>query len=260
MVYISYETPIRTALRLHSVMRASTLAIYEDAYAFHECPLTDYPSALNPTALAHVRDDHRWSQLEPATAGDTEAFFVWRFHFPEGADNSGFVGWLASHLKSKFGAGVFVICGQNSDAGGIYDYWGAPLPLASDVITELSELTGKAEPGQDNIPDLNGVLMQVVQNSPSSVINRDTVFLFEQRGDIVRAQYEGGHIVSGTLDGILQGDVLEFCFSQIETPSNLATGTSKCCLRRKNGHLELVEDFTWSDEDRPSGQNIFRQI
>jgi hypothetical protein len=28
----------------------------------------------------------------------------------------------ASHLKNKFGTGVFVICGQDSGHGGIYDY------------------------------------------------------------------------------------------------------------------------------------------
>lgn len=70
-----------------------------------------------------------------------ELFAVWRFHFPAGADNSGFVGWLASHLKTLFGTGVFVVCGQNSADGGIFDYWGCPWALRDQVFAELDRLT-----------------------------------------------------------------------------------------------------------------------
>lgn len=59
---------------------------------------------------------------------------------PPNADNSGFVGWLATHLKTQLGTGVFVVCGSNHERGGIYDYWGCPADLldqATQVIDEL---------------------------------------------------------------------------------------------------------------------------
>lgn len=62
------------------------------------------------------------------------------FHFPSELDNSGFVGWLAGLLKRELGTGVFVVCGQNSRRGGIYDYWGCPAQLrggAAHVIQQL---------------------------------------------------------------------------------------------------------------------------
>jgi hypothetical protein len=31
-------------------------------------------------------------------------------------DNSGFVGWLASHLKAAIGTGVLVVCGKTLNA------------------------------------------------------------------------------------------------------------------------------------------------
>jgi len=68
---------------------------------------------------------------------------VWRFHFPAGLDNSGFVGWLASHLKRQFGTGVVVICGQNSARGGIFDYWACPFAIADPVLAEIRALTGR---------------------------------------------------------------------------------------------------------------------
>lgn len=67
------------------------------------------------------------------TFGFVEPFGLFRFHFPPGVDNSGFVGWLATRLKRELGTGVFVVCGQNSKRGGIFDYWGYPATLRDDV-------------------------------------------------------------------------------------------------------------------------------
>jgi hypothetical protein len=51
-----------------------------------------------------------------------------------------FVGWLANHLKDKFGTGVFVTCGQNSSRNGIFDYWGCPINLKEQIIQEIKKL------------------------------------------------------------------------------------------------------------------------
>lgn len=90
----------------------------------HEADIKDYTkSAIRILLLTAVR-----------TGG------VFRFHFPEHVDNSGFVGWLAMRLKRDFGTGVFVTCGQNRDEGGIFDYWGVPASLASGVFAEIQAL------------------------------------------------------------------------------------------------------------------------
>jgi len=65
---------------------------------------------------------------------------IFGFHFTPGLDNSGFVGWLAAHLKARLGTGVLVVCGQNSQRGGIFDYWGAPLSVSAKVIAEIRRL------------------------------------------------------------------------------------------------------------------------
>jgi hypothetical protein len=143
MVNISQETPAQTNARLERVIKESRLTVYEGAYAFEEFPRADFVSRVNPQALALVRDDHVWSQLVPSTNA-AEPFGLWRFHFPANADNSGFVGWLATRLKQRFGTGVFVVCGQNSSDGGIFDYWGCPWSLRDDVIAEIRALVSKA--------------------------------------------------------------------------------------------------------------------
>jgi hypothetical protein len=147
-MYISQETPDQTAIRLRKVISEAELVVCESPYAFVETDAANFPHHLLPGALAFVRDDEVWSALVPSSAPEHEKFIVFSFHFTPGLDNSGFVGWLASHLKQKLGTGVMVICGQNSQRGGIFDYWGAPLDVAEKVIAELRNLrTRDAEPG-----------------------------------------------------------------------------------------------------------------
>ena len=72
-------------------------------------------------------------------------FKIFSFHFKDCADNSGFVGWLASHLKTELGTGVFVTCGQNIKRGGIYDYWGCPIEISEDVVSEIKKLISQGK-------------------------------------------------------------------------------------------------------------------
>jgi Family of unknown function (DUF6196) len=139
MVDVSHETPEQTNVRLEQVIKKSKLKIYTEAYAFEEFPITEFSVRVRPDALALVRDDAVWSQLIQDNSA-TEPFAIWRFHFPLGADNSGFVGWLATRLKQRFGTGVFVVCGQNSQDGGIFDYWGCPWHLRKEVQDEILNL------------------------------------------------------------------------------------------------------------------------
>lgn len=140
MVDISHETVEQTEHRLRRVITEARLHIYRDTYTFVEFPLDQFPEAIRADALALVRDDTVWSQLVPSHDSQNEQFGIFRFHFPAGADNSGFVGWLATRLKNRFGTGVFVTCGQNHADGGIFDYWGVPEALAEEVFEEIKQL------------------------------------------------------------------------------------------------------------------------
>jgi hypothetical protein len=139
MVSISQESPEQTEQRLRQVLAAANLVAFSGEWSFFEAPLTE-PPTLNPDVLAVVRDEDRWSWLAPADATSGERFALFSFHFPSGMDNSGFVGWLATQFKHRLGTGVFVICGQNSDRGGIYDYWGCPVQLRTQAAQLLHDL------------------------------------------------------------------------------------------------------------------------
>lgn len=260
MVSISNETAAQTDRRLRRVITQTNLVVYDGNYAFHEYPIADFRDFSDASALAIVRDDSVWSQLERANEKDEEVFVLWRFHFPEGVDNSGFVGWLASHLKAKFGTGVFVVCGQNSRQGGIFDYWGAPASIGEPIIREVQNLVGGVAEDASSDALLDGVVMRVVETSESSVIDTDTVFQFEQTDDTIHARYSGGAIIAGTLIGKLVGDQIRFAFSQLEAGEVFSTGQSQCTVSRAGDKIEIIENFEWSETSRPPGVNKMRQV
>jgi hypothetical protein len=139
-MYVSQETPEQTDKRLLKVLAMAQFEVYPQIYAYVEVPVQSFPSHLVSTALALVKDAQVWSALVPSLDEQAERFIVFSFHFVEGQDNSGFVGWLATHLKRTIGTGVFVVCGQNSRQGGIFDYWGAPLSVGAEVLAEIERM------------------------------------------------------------------------------------------------------------------------
>jgi len=137
-MYISTETREQTESRLKKVIQTADLKIYDNEYYFKEVPVDKFQ--FEEQALAIVRDDEVWSFLIPSKNTESENFKLFSFHFKEGLDNSGFVGWLASKIKRELGTGVFVVCGQNTGKGGIFDYWGCPIEIANEVIRLVQQL------------------------------------------------------------------------------------------------------------------------
>ncbi|NSC19773.1 hypothetical protein FM076_00450 [Streptomyces albus subsp. chlorinus] len=141
MVSISRETPQETRTRLGQVLAEAAFAVLPGQWAYHEYPASPVPQP-SAGALALVRDEESWCVLEPARGDKAELFGAFSFHFPQAADNSGFVGWLAGELKDRLGTGVAVLCGHNSAQGGIYDYWLVPAQLLDQAVAHVRSLAG----------------------------------------------------------------------------------------------------------------------
>ena len=140
---VSHESDAEIDSRLRTLISLADFVSYDDAFVFVESPVTNALREARADAVAMVRDDDVWSELVPAAGTHDialERCALFRFHFPPGVDNSGFVGWLAAHLKRELGTGVFVVCGQNSRRGGIYDYWGCPMALRDETRRVIDAL------------------------------------------------------------------------------------------------------------------------
>ncbi|MFC4701606.1 DUF6196 family protein [Glaciecola siphonariae] len=140
MVQVSIETEKETDIRLRNVIKEADFRVYAGTYCFEEFTSAELTQRMDGNALALIRDNDAWSQLVPSTNGSNELFTIFSFHFDNASDNSGFVGWLASLLKKELGTGVFVTCGQNSNRGGIFDYWGCPAHLGQRAVSVIQGL------------------------------------------------------------------------------------------------------------------------
>ena len=140
-MFISHETLAQTEARLRLVLARANWRMYEGTFAFREFPAAGpFPTQRVGEALAFVRDEQVWSALLPCTDPLAELLTIFSFHFAPDLDNSGFVGWLASHLKATHGTGVLVVCGHNGTRGGVFDYWGVPANVGLAVTTEIERL------------------------------------------------------------------------------------------------------------------------
>jgi hypothetical protein len=137
---VNHEKPEHVSARLLRVLGQSELTVLGGTFGFTEHGSASSAVAAADSALALVRDDDVWSTLQPVSEPGIEPLRVFVFHFPEGVDNSGFVGWLASHLKAALGTGVLVVCGFNSRRGGVFDYWCVPERVGDEAVAEVRRL------------------------------------------------------------------------------------------------------------------------
>jgi hypothetical protein len=149
-LHISCESEQQTEKRLGEVLRSATVTWFDGTYGFETIGGPDSLGEHLPEALALVRDGEVWSMLTRAQAGASEPVRLFSVHFPDALDNSGFVGWLATHVKRATGSGLFVVCGQNPAKGGIYDYWGIPVVAAGAVEDLIGRLRDEAWRGKRN--------------------------------------------------------------------------------------------------------------
>ncbi|HTF45863.1 MAG TPA: DUF6196 family protein [Pseudonocardia sp.] len=149
MVTISREVGAQTEARLRAVFRRSAISWLTGSWSFVE----HNDAAERDDWIAAIRDEGQLSALCPAWGTSSEAaeerFGVFRVVLPSGADDSGFVGWLASRIKAATGSGLFVVCGQNRERGGIFDYYGVPQAAVPEVAAVLERL------GADHILDIS---------------------------------------------------------------------------------------------------------
>jgi hypothetical protein len=108
---------------------------------------------------------------------------------------------------------------------------------------------------------LDKIKMTVIQTAENGVVNKDTIFVFQQSGHIVNAEYAGGKIQKGFLVGQIDENVFTFSYCQLQTDGTLDNGLSTCELSAdETGKIRLVEHFEWRSRPGESGVNIFQEI
>jgi len=108
----------------------------------------------------------------------------------------------------------------------------------------------------------NGKKFKTVSNTDNGETSSDTIFCYQQEGNILTSSYKGGKIVNGHLIGIVDSDgVIDMRYHQINSNGELMTGT---CLSKpevlENDRIRLHESWQWTSGDQSKGESILEEI
>lgn len=99
-------------------------------------------------------------------------------------------------------------------------------------------------------------------NSVNGETNAETVFKYQQSGNLVTATYSGGKIKFGHLIGLVDGlGNINMSYHQVNEKDELMTGICKSKPEiLPNGKLILHETWEWTSGDRSKGTSIIEEI
>ena len=103
---------------------------------------------------------------------------------------------------------------------------------------------------------------KAIDNSKNGETSADTVFEYQQNGNILTAQYYGGEIVKGHLIGNVDDQgYIDMRYHQVNRKGELMTG--KCQSRPEilpNGKIRLHEIWEWTSGDLSKGNSILEEF
>jgi hypothetical protein len=105
-------------------------------------------------------------------------------------------------------------------------------------------------------------MFKPVQNSENAETSSDTVFKYQQDGNILTSKYSGGKIVKGHLIGLVdENGVIEMRYHQVNLKGELMTGICTSTPEvMENGKIRLHEDWKWTSGDLSNGKSILEEI
>ena len=109
----------------------------------------------------------------------------------------------------------------------------------------------------------SGKLFRPVSNSPNGEVNGETLFRYEQHGDLFSATYSGGGIRAGHMLGCCDAKGnLRFCYQHVSDDGGVLR--SGVCESRPeilvDGRIRLHERWRWTLGADGEGESIVEEI
>ncbi|WP_428225310.1 n-acetylglutamate synthase [Flavobacterium sp.] len=107
----------------------------------------------------------------------------------------------------------------------------------------------------------HGKIFRPISNTENGETSTETVFKYQQVGNILSSEYSGGKIKYGHLVGLVDNDGnIEMSYHQINDKGELMTGI---CQSKpeilENGKIRLHENWEWTSGDKSKGQSIIEE-
>ena len=101
-----------------------------------------------------------------------------------------------------------------------------------------------------------------VENTVNSETSEETVFLYQQEGNILTSLYHGGKIQTGHLIGLVDKDGnIDMRYHQVNIKGELMTGLCHSQPEiMENGKIRLHETWQWTSGDQSKGQSILEEV
>jgi hypothetical protein len=100
-----------------------------------------------------------------------------------------------------------------------------------------------------------------VSNTENGETSSETIFKYQQTGNILTCTYAGGRIKVGHLIGLLDDDGnIDIRYHQVNDKGELMTGI--CHSRPEvlaNGKIRLHESWQWTSGDRSEGASMLEE-
>ena len=117
-------------------------------------------------------------------------------------------------------------------------------------------------PLQRMSPTYHNRRFRSVATSGNGEVDAATLFLYQQDGDVIWADYSGGAIVRGHLLGLVRPDgSLDFHYHHLNWEGALMTGI---CISTPevlpDGRLRLHERWRWTSGDGSSGESVIEEV
>ena len=101
-----------------------------------------------------------------------------------------------------------------------------------------------------------------VQNTENGETSSDTIFHFQQHGNILTSTYQGGRILQGHLIGLVdeQGHI-RMHYHQVNDRMEIMTGICHSIPEiLPDGRIRLHESWKWTSGDGSEGHSVIEEV
>ncbi len=104
-------------------------------------------------------------------------------------------------------------------------------------------------------------MFRPISNSENGETSGDTLFIYNQVGNILTSEYSGGKIKYGHLIGLVdENGVIEIRYHQINVNNELMTGICVSTPEKlSNGKIRLHEKWKWTSGDQSEGESTLEE-
>lgn len=105
-------------------------------------------------------------------------------------------------------------------------------------------------------------LFKPQHNSENGETSAETIFHYQQQGNILTSEYSGGKILKGHLIGLVdENGNIDMRYHQVNVRGELMTGVCKSSPEiLANGKVRIHETWEWTSGDFSKGYSVLEEV